>query len=393
MNLSEAAGTDANQQQQQQQQQPEEQPPASPLQQLLQQKATQRVDKFTQFYRSLEKTKNLAAEMCAETRHFENYARILGAPEAHLQPLVSGINGLPNYLRQTLSDVAVIRRFYEMTLPSGISAKTPPTPPLTPGIVASGSNGSIVKQENHQPADETEEEIIDPGSAPDATNRGTVAEQQQQVEAQQQPNQELAATTQQHSYANAYIGLQHQQLSPAHCYPNYYYYFYWLHNYLANCRAALSDPQALTKQQEPERDASQQLAVQLNKNAILPEFWENFKAVREGKIVIQPEDSTKMLVEVDKGNPSLHSSGKKPTTLLLPFLLKLLLNEEMSELIQFTGRRYEFIIKNTEGMAKLWGQQKIDKNGGNMNYDKFSRAIRYYYDKQPGIIKGEDSQP
>ena len=379
MNLSKAEGTDANQQQLPQpspsppQQPPQEQPPAPQEQQQQQapsrsDEAQRRLAKFTQFHQSLKETMQLADQICEEAQDFENDVRRLNLPGFDVPNVIrslflSAIYGLPAYLTDTLQNVKSIQKFYSMTLHLGIFEILRPTSPLAlikdATESASGSNGDIVEHVDRQPAGETQEEIIDPGSNNPGlylTNRGTVAEEQQ-VEVQQQPNQELAAQ-QLHPYANAFgqqqlVGAQaeYQQLNPLDFYRHYSYFYFNL---------------------------------------------QHFNAVREGKIVIQPKDVKEIFLLVEKGlksKPLADSSGKKPATLLLPFLLNLLLNEEMSELIQFTGRRYEFIIKNTEGMAKLWGQQKIDKNGGNMNYDKFSRAIRYYYDKQPGIIKAADSQP
>ena len=67
---------------------------------------------------------------------------------------------------------------------------------------------------------------------------------------------------------------------------------------------------------------------------------------------------------------------------LWQFLLELLLNEEYKEIITWTNDDGEFKLVNAEEVAKLWGQRK---NKNNMNYDKLSRALRYYYDKN--IIK------
>ena len=67
---------------------------------------------------------------------------------------------------------------------------------------------------------------------------------------------------------------------------------------------------------------------------------------------------------------------------LWQFLLELLLNEEYKEIITWTNDDGEFKLVNAEEVAKLWG---LRKNKNNMNYDKLSRALRYYYDKN--IIK------
>ena len=75
-------------------------------------------------------------------------------------------------------------------------------------------------------------------------------------------------------------------------------------------------------------------------------------------------------------------SGGKLT--LWQFLLELLMSDEYSNLIKWTDRNIgEFILIQAEEVAKLWGIRK-DRNH-RMNYDKLSRALRYYYQKN--IIK------
>ena len=59
------------------------------------------------------------------------------------------------------------------------------------------------------------------------------------------------------------------------------------------------------------------------------------------------------------------------------------MDETNSPMIEWTDERNgEFKLKNSEDVAKKWGQRK-HKDG--MNYDKLSRALRYYYSKD--IIK------
>ena len=74
--------------------------------------------------------------------------------------------------------------------------------------------------------------------------------------------------------------------------------------------------------------------------------------------------------------------GMEANITLWQFLLELLLNEEYKEIITWTNEEGEFKLLNAEEVAKLWG---LRKNKYNMNYDKLSRALRYYYDKN--IIK------
>ncbi|CAB3388003.1 Hypothetical predicted protein [Cloeon dipterum] len=69
-------------------------------------------------------------------------------------------------------------------------------------------------------------------------------------------------------------------------------------------------------------------------------------------------------------------------TTLWQFLLELLLSNQYSSIIMWTNAEGEFKLVNAEEVARLWG---LRKNKTNMNYDKLSRALRYYYDKN--IIK------
>ena len=64
------------------------------------------------------------------------------------------------------------------------------------------------------------------------------------------------------------------------------------------------------------------------------------------------------------------------------FLLELLKSKQHENIIQWTNNDGEFKLLNPEEVAHLWG---IRKNKKSMNYDKLSRALRYYYEKN--IIK------
>ena len=74
--------------------------------------------------------------------------------------------------------------------------------------------------------------------------------------------------------------------------------------------------------------------------------------------------------------------GMESNITLWQFLLELLLSNNYPQIIQWTGNDGEFKLIDAEEVAKLWGMRK---NKQNMNYDKLSRALRYYYDKN--IIK------
>ncbi|XP_020488367.2 ETS domain-containing protein Elk-4 isoform X1 [Labrus bergylta] len=72
---------------------------------------------------------------------------------------------------------------------------------------------------------------------------------------------------------------------------------------------------------------------------------------------------------------------------LWQFLLQLLLDPSNEQLICWTNEEGEFKLLQAEEVARLWGARK---NKPNMNYDKLSRALRYYYDKN--IIKKVNGQ-
>ncbi|GAB1602763.1 ETS homologous factor-like [Argonauta hians] len=64
---------------------------------------------------------------------------------------------------------------------------------------------------------------------------------------------------------------------------------------------------------------------------------------------------------------------------LWQFLLELLLDDTNTACIKWDGGRGEFRMVDPEEVARKWGKRK---NKPSMNYDKLSRALRYYYEKQ-----------
>ncbi|XP_061591679.1 ETS domain-containing protein Elk-3 [Cololabis saira] len=84
-------------------------------------------------------------------------------------------------------------------------------------------------------------------------------------------------------------------------------------------------------------------------------------------------------------NPLINAMD--PSITLWQFLLHLLEDQRQRHLISWTGEDGEFKLIDAEEVARLWG---LRKNKHNMNYDKLSRALRYYYDKN--IIKKVSGQ-
>ncbi|KAL4235105.1 Friend leukemia integration 1 transcription factor [Mactra antiquata] len=63
---------------------------------------------------------------------------------------------------------------------------------------------------------------------------------------------------------------------------------------------------------------------------------------------------------------------------LWQFLLELLSDSRNSQIISWEGSNGEFKLSDPDEVARKWGERKSKPN---MNYDKLSRALRYYYDK------------
>ncbi|XP_066578189.1 ETS translocation variant 3-like protein [Amia ocellicauda] len=61
------------------------------------------------------------------------------------------------------------------------------------------------------------------------------------------------------------------------------------------------------------------------------------------------------------------------------FILELLARDDLSAVIGWQGDWGEFVIRDPEEVARLWGARKGKPH---MNYDKLSRALRYYYNKR-----------
>ncbi|XP_069961625.1 ETS-like protein pointed isoform X2 [Bactrocera oleae] len=63
---------------------------------------------------------------------------------------------------------------------------------------------------------------------------------------------------------------------------------------------------------------------------------------------------------------------------LWQFLLELLMDKTCQAFISWTGDGWEFKLTDPDEVARRWG---IRKNKPKMNYEKLSRGLRYYYDK------------
>ena len=70
-------------------------------------------------------------------------------------------------------------------------------------------------------------------------------------------------------------------------------------------------------------------------------------------------------------------SGNNGQIQLWQFLLELLTDRGSRHLIMWVGENGEFKLNDPEQVAAQWGRRK---NKPAMNYEKLSRALRYYYD-------------
>ncbi|XP_071516361.1 transforming protein p54/c-ets-1-like isoform X1 [Panulirus ornatus] len=79
--------------------------------------------------------------------------------------------------------------------------------------------------------------------------------------------------------------------------------------------------------------------------------------------------------QTSSGGPCFTGSGPIQ---LWQFLLELLTDKKQQQHISWTGDGWEFKLTDPDEVARLWGMRK---NKPKMNYEKLSRGLRYYYDK------------
>nr|CAD7256773.1 unnamed protein product [Timema shepardi] len=89
----------------------------------------------------------------------------------------------------------------------------------------------------------------------------------------------------------------------------------------------------------------------------------------------KPALQASMLAGYSGGGPCFTGSGPIQ---LWQFLLELLTDKSCQGFISWTGDGWEFKLTDPDEVARRWG---IRKNKPKMNYEKLSRGLRYYYDK------------
>ncbi|KYB26766.1 hypothetical protein TcasGA2_TC034783 [Tribolium castaneum] len=94
-----------------------------------------------------------------------------------------------------------------------------------------------------------------------------------------------------------------------------------------------------------------------------------------GMITGYPNSGRREVPASQKLLQPLQSSGPIQ---LWQFLLELLTDKSCQTFISWTGDGWEFKLTDPDEVARRWG---IRKNKPKMNYEKLSRGLRYYYDK------------
>lgn len=106
----------------------------------------------------------------------------------------------------------------------------------------------------------------------------------------------------------------------------------------------------------------------------------NQKVVKPRPAVNQQTRVNMPLESVDPTSITIATSSRSVNSgqiQLWQFLLELLTDKEYRDAIQWIGTEGEFKLNQPEAVAQLWGARK---NKPSMNYEKLSRALRYYYD-------------
>ncbi|XP_039894356.1 protein C-ets-1-like [Simochromis diagramma] len=120
----------------------------------------------------------------------------------------------------------------------------------------------------------------------------------------------------------------------------------------------------------PHHDVQPVMEESMSENAfMLPQQQRNFRECAGSKTDLE---TAVIPVAVLAGY-----TGSGPIQ-LWQFLLELLTDRSCHSCISWTGNGWEFKLTDPDEVALLWGRRK---NKPKMNYEKLSRGLRYYYDK------------
>ena len=111
-----------------------------------------------------------------------------------------------------------------------------------------------------------------------------------------------------------------------------------------------------------------------------PPCWPLIKVIRTSATLQAATNVNNFFVGQQTGGPPGSGpcfTGSGPIQ-LWQFLLELLTDKSCQNFISWTGDGWEFKLSDPDEVARRWG---IRKNKPKMNYEKLSRGLRYYYDK------------
>ncbi|XP_067849397.1 protein C-ets-2 isoform X2 [Heptranchias perlo] len=131
-----------------------------------------------------------------------------------------------------------------------------------------------------------------------------------------------------------------------------------------NSQSSLCDMQRVPSQDSFEDDCTQSLCPSKPNISFKDYIQERKEPLEQGKPVIP--------AAVLAG-----FTGSGPIQ-LWQFLLELLTDKSCQTFISWTGDGWEFKLTDPDEVAQRWGRRK---NKPKMNYEKLSRGLRYYYDK------------
>ncbi|XP_018408203.1 PREDICTED: protein C-ets-2 isoform X1 [Nanorana parkeri] len=131
-----------------------------------------------------------------------------------------------------------------------------------------------------------------------------------------------------------------------------------------NSQSSLVDMQRVPSYESFEEEASQSLCLNKPSMSFKDYIQDRNDPVEQGKPVIPAAILAGF-------------TGSGPIQ-LWQFLLELLTDKSCQPFISWTGDGWEFKLTDPDEVARRWGKRK---NKPKMNYEKLSRGLRYYYDK------------
>ncbi|KFW66094.1 Friend leukemia integration 1 transcription factor, partial [Pygoscelis adeliae] len=128
----------------------------------------------------------------------------------------------------------------------------------------------------------------------------------------------------------------------------------------------------LATKEDPSYDAVRRTGWGSNMNSGLTKRTQNVNKTTEQQ---RPQPDPYQILGPTSSRLANPGSGQIQ---LWQFLLELLSDSSNASCITWEGTNGEFKMTDPDEVARRWGERKSKPN---MNYDKLSRALRYYYDK------------